>query len=93
MKLRKPFAKSKNAGIQSKNDGGAKKIDEIKIVEENRSTPLRRSPVNMNNPFRKRSPAQNNKILVLASNPKIRVRNAKDDKMSIAPRTFTIIRR
>ena len=87
------MAKSRNAGIQSRNNGGAKKIDKIKIKDEAKSIPLRRSPVNMNNPFKNNSPAQKSKILVFTSNPKIIIRNNIAETKSIAPRAFTIIRK
>lgn len=50
--------KSRKAGIQNKIKGSAKKIDNIKIAEENKSTTLRTSPVKINNPFKNKSPAQ-----------------------------------
>lgn len=60
MKLTKPFAKSKNAGIQSKKTGRAKNIDNVSIREEKISTTLKTSPVKIKSPFRNKSPAQNN---------------------------------
>ena len=39
--------------------GNAKNIERMSIADENISTPLKISPVKINNPLRKRTPAQN----------------------------------
>ena len=89
MKLTKPLAKSKNANIQKINIGRVKKIDEIRVTEENISIVLKTSPVNIKSPLRNKSPAQNKMIVVGTPNPNIKVNKAKDDIKSNVPRILT----
>jgi len=63
-KLTNPFAKSKNAGIQSRNTGSMKKIERMSNIEEKMSIPLRTSPVKIKSPFRNSKPAQNSSSCV-----------------------------
>jgi hypothetical protein len=56
MKLTIPLARRRNAGIQSRIAIGLKKIEIIRIIEENMSIMLRMSPVSINIPFRSSKP-------------------------------------
>jgi hypothetical protein len=88
-----PFAKSKKAGIHNKTAGNVKNIDSIKNSAEIKSIALKTFPIKTNSPLRNKSPAQNNRYCAKTLTPKISIKNAIADAMSIAPRILTSIKR
>ena len=67
-----------------------KKIDRIRMTDEKTSIMLNgTSPVKINIPFIRRRPAQKRVNLNQTSISNISIRNAKEDKRSIAPSIFT----
>jgi len=76
-------------GIQRSIEGRAKNIESNKIIEENKSTRLRTSPVIIKSPFTKSKPAANNMMGSMIFTPKISIRNTTADAKSIMPSIFT----
>jgi len=70
-------------------EGRVKNIESIKIIEENKSTMLRTSPVMINNPFTKSKPAANKIIGKITFTPKSSIKNITAAAKSIAPSIFT----
>ena len=83
------MAKSKKVGIQRSIEGRAKNIESNNIIEENKSTTLKTSPVMINSPFTKSNPAANKIMGRKMFTPKISIKNMIADAKSIAPRIFT----